>query len=127
MAQDHSDDIPLDNTESVLIRERLVAGSREVYPLTVTPNVQVAQYPKRDRILHVSRLALTLFMSAQVGMSDGSLGAQLTSIQSHYNLSYSVVSLIFLANIAGWFFGTFLNIYLQHHIGLWRTFALVVY
>ncbi|KAJ3766904.1 major facilitator superfamily domain-containing protein [Lentinula raphanica] len=74
--------------------------------------------------IRISQLALSFFVYAQAGMSDGSLGAQLDSLQNYYNLTFTVVSLIFLANAAGWLVASFLNIYLLHHHNFWTTLAL---
>ncbi|KAH7873917.1 major facilitator superfamily domain-containing protein [Lentinula edodes] len=83
-----------------------------------------ANRPQETNGIRLCRLVFSLFVYAQAGMSDGSLGAQLDSIQSHYDLTFSVVSLIFLANAAGWLLASFLNIYLLHYLDLWRTLIL---
>ncbi|KAJ4474262.1 major facilitator superfamily domain-containing protein [Lentinula aciculospora] len=74
--------------------------------------------------IRLCRLAFSFVGYAQAGMSDGSLGAQLDSIQSHYGLTFTVVSLIFLANAAGWLVASFLNVYLLRYLNLWRTLVI---
>ncbi|KAJ3781648.1 major facilitator superfamily domain-containing protein [Lentinula aff. detonsa] len=74
--------------------------------------------------IRLCQMAFSFFVYAQAGMSDGSLGAQLDSLQSHYGLTFSVVSLIFLANAAGWLIASFLNIYLQSHLHFWKTLVI---
>ncbi|KAI8142840.1 major facilitator superfamily domain-containing protein [Fennellomyces sp. T-0311] len=47
-----------------------------------------------------------------VGMNDANMGIIIPSIKSHYGVSQSVVSIIFLCVTAGNFFGAFINGYL---------------
>lgn len=40
-------------------------------------------------------------MTAMVGMNDSATGANLSSMQAYYGVSYDTISLLFLANRAG--------------------------
>ncbi|QRV90112.1 major facilitator superfamily transporter [Ceratobasidium sp. AG-Ba] len=52
-----------------------------------------------------------------VGLNDTATGANLPSMQEQYNLSYSVVSLVFLAGFSGYIVSCMLNPILQNAIG----------
>ncbi|KAG8738969.1 hypothetical protein FRC10_006301 [Ceratobasidium sp. 414] len=52
-----------------------------------------------------------------VGLNDTATGANLPSMQEQYNLSYSVVSLVFLAGFSGYIIACMLNPILQNTIG----------
>ncbi|KAJ3818938.1 major facilitator superfamily domain-containing protein [Lentinula raphanica] len=85
--------------------------------------METSRQRRKVEWIRIFQLALSFFVYAQAGMSDGSLGAQLDSLQIYYNLTFTVVSLIFLANAAGWLVASFLNIYLLHHHSFWTTLA----
>ncbi|KAG8733433.1 hypothetical protein FRC12_018884 [Ceratobasidium sp. 428] len=52
-----------------------------------------------------------------VGLNDTATGANLPSMQEQYDLSYSVVSLVFLAGFSGYIVSCMLNPILQNAIG----------
>ncbi|KAJ3761604.1 major facilitator superfamily domain-containing protein [Lentinula raphanica] len=68
--------------------------------------METSRQRRKVEWIRIFQLALSFFVYAQAGMSDGSLGAQLDSLQIYYNLTFTVVSLIFLANAAGCFWTT---------------------
>ncbi|CEL55801.1 Bypass of stop codon protein 6 OS=Saccharomyces cerevisiae (strain ATCC 204508 / S288c) GN=BSC6 PE=1 SV=1 [Rhizoctonia solani AG-1 IB] len=53
-----------------------------------------------------------------VGINDTAMGANLPSIQEHYNLSYDVLSIVFLAGFGGYLISCVLNSVLQSVIGI---------
>ncbi|GAA5914521.1 hypothetical protein JCM8208_005378 [Rhodotorula glutinis] len=60
-------------------------------------------------------------MIALVGMNDSATGANLDSMQEHYNVSYDKISTVFLANTAGYFLSSISSPFLLHHFGLPTT------
>ncbi|KAJ3974969.1 major facilitator superfamily domain-containing protein [Lentinula raphanica] len=68
--------------------------------------METSRQRRKVEWIRIFQLALSFFVYAQAGMSDGSLGAQVDSLQIYYNLTFTVVSLIFLANAAGCFWTT---------------------
>ncbi|KAG9119805.1 hypothetical protein FRC07_004979 [Ceratobasidium sp. 392] len=59
-----------------------------------------------------------------VGLNDTATGANLPSMQAHYNLPYAVVSLVFLAGFGGYLISCVLNSILQNAIGTRRVLLL---
>ncbi|KAL8277056.1 hypothetical protein RQP46_010590 [Phenoliferia psychrophenolica] len=57
-------------------------------------------------------------MIALVGMNDSATGANLSSMQAHYNVSYDRISIVFLSNVAGYFISCVSSSILTHHLGL---------
>ncbi|CAE6453919.1 unnamed protein product [Rhizoctonia solani] len=71
--------------------------------------------------MFIEEKAITLLGSCvgvfAVGINDTATGANLPSIQDHYNLPYAVVSLVFLAGFGGYLISCVLNSMLQNTIG----------
>ncbi|BGP27852.1 MFS efflux transporter [Rhodotorula toruloides] len=57
-------------------------------------------------------------MIALVGMNDSATGANLDSMQAHYGVSYDEISIVFLANTAGYFLSSISASFFLHHFGL---------
>ncbi|QRV90130.1 major facilitator superfamily transporter [Ceratobasidium sp. AG-Ba] len=68
----------------------------------------------QDRILYLLGGCMGVFA---VGLNDTATGANLPSMQEHYNLPYAVVSLVFLAGFGGYLVSCMLNSVLQNKIG----------
>ncbi|CAE6427443.1 unnamed protein product [Rhizoctonia solani] len=71
--------------------------------------------------MFIEEKAITLLGSCvgvfAVGINDTATGANLPSIQDHYNLPYAVVSLVFLAGFGGYLISCVLNSMLQNTLG----------
>ncbi|ORY73649.1 major facilitator superfamily domain-containing protein, partial [Leucosporidium creatinivorum] len=63
-------------------------------------------------------LAVSFGMIGLVGMNDSATGANLDSMQAFYQVSYDYISLVFLANVAGYFLSCLSSSFLTHHLGL---------
>ncbi|GAA5869215.1 hypothetical protein JCM3774_003982 [Rhodotorula dairenensis] len=57
-------------------------------------------------------------MIALVGMNDSATGANLDSMQEHYHVDYDQISIVFLANTAGYFLSSMSSSFMLHHFGL---------
>ena len=53
-----------------------------------------------------------------VGMNDSATGANLDSMQEHYHVDYDKISIVFLANTAGYFLSSMSSSFMLHHFGL---------
>ncbi|KAJ3509778.1 hypothetical protein NLJ89_g5037 [Agrocybe chaxingu] len=67
-----------------------------------------------EKVLYLLGSCMGVFT---IGLNDTATGANLPSIQKHYNLSYEVVSLVFLAGFGGYLVACMLNSVLQNAIG----------
>ncbi|KAF8599583.1 MFS general substrate transporter [Ceratobasidium sp. AG-I] len=67
-----------------------------------------------DKVLYLLGSCMGVFA---VGLNDTATGANLPSLQAHYDLSYEVVSLVFLAGFGGYLVSCMLNSVLQNAIG----------
>lgn len=65
-----------------------------------------------------AQLAVGFAMIALVGMNDSATGANLDSMQAHYRVSYDEISIVFLANTAGYFLSSISASFFLHHFGL---------
>lgn len=54
-------------------------------------------------------------------MNDSATGANLDSMQEHYQVSYDKISTVFLSNTAGYFLSSISSPFLLHHFGLPAT------
>ncbi|GAA5946674.1 hypothetical protein JCM10213_004650, partial [Rhodosporidiobolus nylandii] len=70
-----------------------------------------------------AQLAVSFGMVALVGMNDSATGANLDSMQDHYRVSYDEISLVFLANTAGYFASSMSASFVLHHWGLQVSLA----
>ncbi|GAA5982327.1 hypothetical protein JCM10908_006600 [Rhodotorula pacifica] len=57
-------------------------------------------------------------MIALVGMNDSATGANLDSMQEFYHVDYDKISIVFLANTAGYFLSSMSSSFMLHHFGL---------
>lgn len=64
---------------------------------TRPPNIMTSRNPSKN----MHRIIATSVWSASGGFSDAAPGALLPTMEAHYNISYSIVSLIWMANAAG--------------------------
>ncbi|CAE6480685.1 unnamed protein product [Rhizoctonia solani] len=67
-----------------------------------------------DKVLYLLGACMGVFA---VGLNDTATGANLPSIQEHYDLPYAIVSLVFLAGFGGYLISCMLNSVLQNAIG----------
>lgn len=51
-------------------------------------------------------------------MNDSATGANLDSMQEHYHVDYDKISIVFLANTAGYFLSSMSSSFMLHHFGL---------
>ncbi|GAA6032438.1 hypothetical protein JCM8097_008175 [Rhodosporidiobolus ruineniae] len=65
-----------------------------------------------------AQLVVGFAMIILVGMNDSATGANLDSMQEHYKVSYDEISLVFLANVAGYFISSMSSTFILHHFGL---------
>lgn len=57
------------------------------------------------------------FQRTRIGWSDATTGPLLLRIQSHYSVSYPIVSLLFICAFVGFFTAAVINIWLTDKIG----------
>ncbi|CUA69046.1 hypothetical protein RSOLAG22IIIB_08296 [Rhizoctonia solani] len=67
-----------------------------------------------DKVLYLLGACMGVFA---VGLNDTATGANLPSMQQHYDLPYAIVSLVFLAGFGGYLISCMLNSVLQNTIG----------
>jgi hypothetical protein len=60
----------------------------------------------------------------QIGWSDATTGPLLLRIQSHYSVSYPIVSLLFICAFVGFFTAAVVNIWLTDKIGYGKALVL---
>ncbi|CAK7229090.1 hypothetical protein SBRCBS47491_007129 [Sporothrix bragantina] len=65
----------------------------------------------------ICRYLFTLYSFTIMGMNDGAVGALLPYIEEYYNVSYTVISCIFLASFAGYLFSALTNNIIHHRFG----------
>lgn len=86
------------------------------------PSASAEAGKKPTKRLRISRTfaqrALGYAMISLVGFNDSATGANLDSMREHYNVSYNVISTVFLSNIAGYFISCVMASFLTHHLGL---------
>ncbi|ONH67571.1 Bypass of stop codon protein 6 [Cyberlindnera fabianii] len=70
--------------------------------------------PKRNFM----RVSLSCIWFLMLGMNDGVLGALLPHIESHYNISYAIVSLIWLGNATGFILIAFTAHIIDEKLGM---------
>ncbi|KAK4053988.1 hypothetical protein OIO90_003633 [Microbotryomycetes sp. JL221] len=81
-------------------------------------SLQSSKQPSKQRTVAKKQLAIAFAMISLVGMNDSATGANLESMKHFYNVSESKISLVFLANVAGYFVSSISTSFLMHHIGL---------
>ncbi|ERS95010.1 MFS transporter [Sporothrix schenckii 1099-18] len=65
----------------------------------------------------ILRYCFTLYAFTVMGMNDGAVGALLPYIESYYDVSYTVISCVFLASFAGYLFAALANNHIHHRFG----------
>ncbi|KAF6838646.1 major facilitator superfamily transporter [Colletotrichum musicola] len=63
------------------------------------------------------RYLVTLYSFIVMGMNDGAIGALLPYIEDHYDITYTVVSLLFLSPFVGYIIAALTNNYIHHQLG----------
>ncbi|OIW27747.1 tRNA wybutosine-synthesizing protein [Coniochaeta ligniaria NRRL 30616] len=63
------------------------------------------------------RVLTTMYCFILMGMNDGALGALIPYIEPYYNISYTVLSLLFLAPFVGYLLAALSNNLIHHHFG----------
>ncbi|KAI5477526.1 MFS efflux transporter [Pseudohyphozyma bogoriensis] len=101
-------------------------ASSSASPATVhtTPSIIAEKRGRWHPTQESAQMACVFAMIALVGMNDSAQGAQLSSMQAYYHVSSEKISLVFFANIAGYFLSCAASSYLFHNLGL--TWALIV-
>ncbi|CUA75549.1 hypothetical protein RSOLAG22IIIB_05947 [Rhizoctonia solani] len=69
----------------------------------------------------VTACSLCLFLS---GWHDGSIGLLIPTIQNYYNLTFTVVSVLFVSGCLGFMLSAILNVHLSDHLGFGRVMFL---
>ncbi|EMD35453.1 hypothetical protein CERSUDRAFT_116208 [Gelatoporia subvermispora B] len=82
----------------------------------VTP-AQRAEQRRRSR-MHFAALCYSLWLE---GWNDGTTGPLLPVIQRHYNIGFTLVSLLFVMNCIGFLSGSLLNVYLNDRCGFGKV------
>ncbi|SCV71363.1 BQ2448_2951 [Microbotryum intermedium] len=70
-----------------------------------------------------AQLCIAFAMIFMVGSNDSATGANLSSMQEHYGVSFDEISIVFLANVAGYFVSCVSSSFLSHKLG--ARYALV--
>ncbi|KAF2094580.1 MFS general substrate transporter [Rhizodiscina lignyota] len=85
-------------------------------PSPTTAVVQQQQRWNHPRI-NVYRTLSTFWCFVVLGANDAALGALIPYLEEYYNLSYTVVSLVFLSPFVGYAASALLNNYVHHNFG----------
>ncbi|KAJ3513496.1 hypothetical protein NLJ89_g2914 [Agrocybe chaxingu] len=86
----------------------------EGFPLVRSPGLRFGNFFIDQKALYLLGSCMGVFT---VGLNDTATGANLPSIQKHYNLSYETISLVFLAGFGGKLVSSILNPVLQNLLG----------
>ncbi|CEL55807.1 Bypass of stop codon protein 6 OS=Saccharomyces cerevisiae (strain ATCC 204508 / S288c) GN=BSC6 PE=1 SV=1 [Rhizoctonia solani AG-1 IB] len=89
-------------------------GENDSVDLATDSGLQVGNVFIDDKVLYLLGACMGVFA---VGLNDTATGANLPSIQEHYDLPYAIVSLVFLAGFGGYLISCMLNSVLQNAIG----------
>ncbi|KAL5634553.1 hypothetical protein ACGC1H_002561 [Rhizoctonia solani] len=82
--------------------------------LATDSGLRIGNFFIEDKVLYLLGACMGVFA---VGLNDTATGANIPSIQEHYNLPYAIVSLVFLAGFGGYLISCMLNSVLQNAIG----------
>ncbi|CAA7261252.1 unnamed protein product [Cyclocybe aegerita] len=117
----HKADVATQNeifTETRSARSRIfvdaISVERAAEPQARRLGLRIGSVYIEEEILYLLGSCMGFFAA---GLSDTATGANLPSIQRHYDLSYEVVSLVFLAGFGGYLTACMLNSVLQNAIG----------
>ncbi|KIO26091.1 hypothetical protein M407DRAFT_15159 [Tulasnella calospora MUT 4182] len=78
----------------------------------------------RDERVYLATLSYNL---ATAGWNDGTLGPLLPRIQEHYQIGYTVVSILFVVSCVGFIAGAFSNVYLSERLGFGKVPQILAY
>ncbi|KAK8106819.1 Bypass of stop codon protein 6 [Apiospora kogelbergensis] len=67
--------------------------------------------------INIYRLLVTNYSFIIMGMSDACLGPLIPYIEEYYNISYTLVSLLFLSSFVGYLVAALSNNLIHHHLG----------
>ncbi|CAE6424301.1 unnamed protein product [Rhizoctonia solani] len=118
----------------VVVRARSITEGIEMNVLGRTWGTNEITFPDEDIIsmteseftskkewVAIAACGLCLFLS---GWHDGGIGPLLPTIQKHYNLSFTVVSVLFVSACTGFLLAAVLNMYLSDRFGFGRLIFL---
>ncbi|KXH61841.1 hypothetical protein CNYM01_09036 [Colletotrichum nymphaeae SA-01] len=91
-------------------------GTSNDSPSTISDNVYAVQRWNSPPI-NKYRTAATFWSFVVVGMNDGSYGALVPLLETHYDLNHTVVSLIFLSPFVGYAIASAVNNLMHVHFG----------
>lgn len=99
-----------------------LTNSRELgsLPLQVNNNIMSASNPPRNKW----RIYAVYYCQVANGFNDAAPGALLHYIEQDYNISYSVVSLIWMLNALGFIFVACMSHKIQKHLGKFKSLLL---
>ncbi|KAH6867610.1 major facilitator superfamily domain-containing protein [Thelonectria olida] len=87
--------------------------SEGVPPPNAQSQTERWNYPKGN----VGKLVFAFLSSIIAGMNDGAVGALIPSLEAYYDLSYTIISLIFLTPFAGYSIAAFTNAWIHMKFG----------
>ncbi|KAM0787314.1 hypothetical protein ACM66B_007088 [Microbotryomycetes sp. NB124-2] len=103
-------------------QEQQERGRRMNVKVTSSSHQDVTEQPglvkHKKRHAKTSQLVVAFAMISLVGMNDSATGANLESMKHFYDVSESKISLVFLANVAGYFVSSISTSFLVHHLGM---------
>lgn len=100
--------------------EDVFADDQEIQAPRKEPSMLIVNGSSRN-LWRVFAACLYVFCG---GLSDGVVGALLPYIEEHYSISYSIVSLMWMGNAAGYIFIAAISYKVVHHFGT-RTCLLI--
>ncbi|KAK8039950.1 Bypass of stop codon protein 6 [Apiospora rasikravindrae] len=90
------------------------AATRDDVPEAV-PSHSVEKW--NEPRINIHRLMVTNYSFVIMGMSDACLGPLIPYIEQYYNISYTLVSLLFLSSFVGYLVAALSNNLIHHHLG----------
>ncbi|KAI8652232.1 MFS domain-containing protein [Fusarium keratoplasticum] len=90
-----------------------VIPSDDVPPPNAQSRTERWNYPKGN----VGKLVFTFLSSIIAGMNDSAVGALIPSLEAYYDISYTIISLIFLTPFAGYSIAAFTNAWIHMKFG----------
>ncbi|KAH8113850.1 MFS general substrate transporter, partial [Phellopilus nigrolimitatus] len=94
--------------------------------LELNPQIQLpsVEERKQQRIEELKGFFAASFFMFLEGWNDGTPGPMLPAMQRHYHIGFILVSLIFVANCAGYIVGSLANIHLTSKLGFGKSLVL---